>query len=135
MLLFHKDISKPEDHLSEITEDIVRVVNDQVKTIMKTNRITVKKNFNLNGNPVDKTYIFTTPSIGQENDTHLNYMGKQWFWDSCFHAIILAGFDQTAAMEELFALCAPQRKDGFIPHMIYWEVTVRFLPCGQKRQG
>ncbi len=45
----------------------------------------------------------------------------QWFWDSCFHAIAWAHFDVERAAEELRALLAWQRADGFIPHVIFWD--------------
>lgn len=45
----------------------------------------------------------------------------QWFWDSCFHAIILSRFDIATAKAELRSLACWQFKNGMIPHMIYWE--------------
>lgn len=45
----------------------------------------------------------------------------QWFWDSCFHAIILRHFNPELAKQELRALAARQFKNGMIPHMIYWD--------------
>jgi hypothetical protein len=44
----------------------------------------------------------------------------QWFWDSCFHAIVWARFDHERAAEELRALLTWQGHDGFIPHVIFW---------------
>ena len=37
----------------------------------------------------------------------------QWFWDSCFHAIVRAHFDVERAKEELRSPLAWQRDDGF----------------------
>lgn len=45
----------------------------------------------------------------------------QWFWDSCFHAIILNHFNPEAAKKEIFSLLAKQFDNGMIPHMIYWQ--------------
>lgn len=45
----------------------------------------------------------------------------QWFWDSCFHAIVMRHFDTTLAKRELLSLVSVQRKDGFLPHTIFWE--------------
>ncbi len=45
----------------------------------------------------------------------------QWFWDSCFHAIILSYFDTTDAKKELLSLTDKQFENGKIPHMIYWK--------------
>ncbi len=44
----------------------------------------------------------------------------QWFWDSCFHAIVLSHFDTNLARSELNTLMSVQRADGFIPHVIHW---------------
>lgn len=45
----------------------------------------------------------------------------QWFWDSCFHAIVLAQYDPDAAKAELRSLISKQFENGMLPHMIYWE--------------
>lgn len=60
-------------------------------------------------------YTFTTPS--KQYDP---YNGRQWFWDSCFHAYISADREPDIAKSELMALLAHQRQDGFIPHMNYF---------------
>jgi glycogen debranching enzyme len=44
----------------------------------------------------------------------------QWFWDSCFHAIVLSRFDLGRAMAELRTLLAAQQPDGFIGHITLW---------------
>lgn len=44
----------------------------------------------------------------------------QWFWDSCFHAIILSHFNTEDAKRELLSLVSKQFEDGLIPHIIYW---------------
>jgi glycogen debranching enzyme len=44
----------------------------------------------------------------------------QWFWDSCFHAIVLSHLDVGRAEAELDTLLASQAPDGFIPHMTFW---------------
>ena len=45
----------------------------------------------------------------------------QWFWDSCFHAIVWSRSDWRRAADELDALLAWQRPDGFIPHVVFWD--------------
>jgi glycogen debranching enzyme len=50
----------------------------------------------------------------------------QWFWDSCFHAIILSHYDMAAAEEELLSLFAAQSADGMMAHVIYWEKLEQF---------
>ena len=61
----------------------------------------------------------------------------QWFWDSCFHAIILRHFDTATAKQELLSLASKQFKNGMIPHMIYWEDPDKFsfplIPWGTHR--
>jgi hypothetical protein len=45
----------------------------------------------------------------------------QWFWDSCFQAIVWSRWDWRRAADELDALFAWQRADGFIPHVVFWD--------------
>lgn len=45
----------------------------------------------------------------------------QWFWDSCFHAIILSYWDPERAKQELKLLTKAQFKNGMIPHIAYWQ--------------
>jgi hypothetical protein len=45
----------------------------------------------------------------------------QWFWDSCFHAVVWARIDPERASDELRGLFAVQADDGFIPHVIFWD--------------
>lgn len=47
----------------------------------------------------------------------------QWFWDSCFHAIALSHIDIDLAKNEIRSLLKAQRKNGFMPHVIYWGAT------------
>ena len=46
----------------------------------------------------------------------------QWFWDSCFHAIALTHLDPEQAKAELTTLLSGAQPDGFIPHIIFWEM-------------
>jgi hypothetical protein len=57
-------------------------------------------------------YDFTCPAVG--------LYPHQWFWDSCFHAIVLSRFDVPRAEAELETVLAGQQPDGFIPHVTYW---------------
>ncbi len=61
-----------------------------------------------------KPYSFICPSL-------VGYP-FQWFWDSCFHAIALLHLDQDQAKAELTSLMSAAQPDGFIPHMIFWEM-------------
>jgi hypothetical protein len=44
----------------------------------------------------------------------------QWYWDSCFHAIVWRHLDPGRARTELRTLLSAGRLDGFIPHTVFW---------------
>ncbi|MCW3041169.1 MAG: hypothetical protein JWM31_3074 [Solirubrobacterales bacterium] len=44
----------------------------------------------------------------------------QWYWDSCFHAIVRSRYDPGRARAELLTLLAAMREDGFIGHTVLW---------------
>ncbi len=48
----------------------------------------------------------------------------QWFWDSCFSAIVWRRFDADRSRAELESLLAAQRPNGFIGHTIFWAERV-----------
>ncbi len=51
----------------------------------------------------------------------------QWFWDSCFHAVIYTRLDDLKyAKDEIRSLLASQWENGMIPHIIYWENSTKF---------
>ena len=54
----------------------------------------------------------------------------QWYWDSCFAAIVWRRFEPRRAQAELETLLAAQREDGFVGHTIFWErpVSLSRLP-------
>lgn len=58
------------------------------------------------------SYGFTCPSPPRYR--------HQWYWDSCFHAIVWRHFAPERAREELRTLLRGGRLDGFIPHTIFW---------------
>ncbi|HEX3507122.1 MAG TPA: trehalase family glycosidase [Candidatus Dormibacteraeota bacterium] len=45
----------------------------------------------------------------------------QWFWDSCFHAIVLSRIEPVRAESELTCLLANQQPDGLVPHVTFWQ--------------
>jgi hypothetical protein len=59
---------------------------------------------------------FTIPSLGRYR--------SQWFWDSCFHAIVWARIDRDRAADELRALMTRQQPDGLLPHVIFWDPSL-----------
>src|SRR6266446_8550537 len=63
-----------------------------------------------------RTYRFSIPA--QERYRF------QWFWDSCFHAIVWARLDVERACDELRGLLALQAPSGRIPHVVFWDETL-----------
>jgi glycogen debranching enzyme len=61
-----------------------------------------------------KSYSFVCPS--------LTGYPFQWFWDSCFHAIALLHLDVEQAKAEMNTLMSAALPDGFIPHIVFWEM-------------
>jgi hypothetical protein len=60
-----------------------------------------------------RRYRYTRPSPGR--------YPWQWYWDSCFAAIVWRRFEPARARAELESLLAAQRPDGFIGHTIFWD--------------
>ena len=48
----------------------------------------------------------------------------QWYWDSCFAAIVWRHIDPARARRELESLLAAQAPDGFIGHTIFWDTPL-----------
>ncbi len=61
-------------------------------------------------------YAYTRPSPGR--------YPWQWYWDSCFAAIVWRRFDPARSRAELGSLLAAQRDDGFVGHTIFWHRPV-----------
>jgi hypothetical protein len=64
-------------------------------------------------------YRYTRPSPGR--------YPWQWYWDSCFAAIVWRRFEPWRARAELESLLAAQRPDGFVGHTIFWDRPVSLL--------
>jgi Mannosylglycerate hydrolase MGH1-like glycoside hydrolase domain len=65
-----------------------------------------------------KRYSYTEPSPGR--------YPWQWYWDSCFAAIVWRRFDPARARAELESLLEAQRPDGFVGHTVFWRHPVSF---------
>jgi hypothetical protein len=63
------------------------------------------------GEQADRSYAFTSPSPHR--------YPWQWYWDSCFIAIVRSRWDPDRARRELSSLLAAS-EDGFIGHIIFW---------------
>jgi hypothetical protein len=67
-------------------------------------------------------YGYTSPSPGR--------YPWQWYWDSCFAAIVRRRFEPRRARTELESLLRSAREDGFIGHITFWSdpVSLTRLP-------
>jgi hypothetical protein len=63
------------------------------------------------GEQAGRRYAFTAPSPSR--------YPWQWYWDSCFIAIVRSRWDPERARAELRSLLAAS-EDGFIGHVIFW---------------
>ncbi len=61
-------------------------------------------------------YGYTAPAPGR--------YPWQWYWDSCFAAIVSRRFDPNRSRTELETLVAAARPDGFIGHTVFWGTPV-----------
>ena len=127
----------PKDYLLGINEShpIVQAVNDMTDGVLEGNRMTARVPVEVDGEMIEREFTFTTPSKIKEKDSHLDYAGKSWLWDSCFHAMILSEKEPEVAKQELRAVVSHQRKDGFIPHMNYWAGDGQIPPKWAAEKG
>jgi hypothetical protein len=58
-------------------------------------------------------FAYTSPSPG--------HYPWQWYWDSCFAAIVWRHIDPERSQRELTSLLNAQAPDGFIGHTIFWD--------------
>jgi hypothetical protein len=70
----------------------------------------------LEGDREGVPYAYTRPSPSR--------YPWQWFWDSCFAAIVWRRMERRRARGELESLLAAQHEDGFIGHTIFWDRPV-----------
>jgi hypothetical protein len=76
-------------------------------------RAVLEQNWREGRRPDGARYAFTCPSTPRYR--------HQWYWDSCFHAIVRSRWDPARAREELRTLLRAGRGDGFIPHTTFWD--------------
>ena len=59
----------------------------------------------------------------------------QWYWDSCFAAIVWRRFDPSRSRAELETLLRACRPDGFVGHVIFWDhpISLPAQPLLQRR--
>jgi hypothetical protein len=88
--------------------------DDELKTIRTICESTLAANWRKGSRARDgERFAYTCPSPG-----HYPY---QWYWDSCFTAIVWRRFDPDRSRQELESLLVAQRDDGFIGHTIFWD--------------
>ena len=76
---------------------------------------TLRRNWT-EGSGHGRRFAYTRPSPGR--------YPWQWYWDSCFAAIVWRRFEPSRSRAELETLLEAQRPDGFIGHTIFWERPV-----------
>lgn len=76
-------------------------------------RALLDRNWREGTHPALGEYGFTVPATPRYR--------HQWYWDSCFHAIVWTHFDPARARRELRTLLSAGRDDGFIPHTTFWD--------------
>jgi hypothetical protein len=90
------------------------MADDELATIRDICQSTLATNWREGSRSSDGAqFAYTRPSPG-----HYPY---QWYWDSCFTAIVWRRFDADRSRRELESLLAAQREDGFIGHTIFWD--------------
>jgi hypothetical protein len=87
---------------------------ERKRVFEETERV-LRRNW-VSGNRDGTAFGYTEPSPGR--------YPWQWYWDSCFAAIVRRRFDPGRARAELESLLGAQRPDGFIGHTIFWSRPV-----------
>jgi Mannosylglycerate hydrolase MGH1-like glycoside hydrolase domain len=85
------------------------------ETVLAESERVLRQNW-ISGSRGDVRFEYTQPSPGR--------YPWQWYWDSCFAAIVWRRFEPQRARAELESLLAAQRPDGFIGHTIFWRRPV-----------
>jgi glycogen debranching enzyme len=85
-------------------------LQEKAFSLLKNN---IKKGYSKN---LKRDYFYLSP-----DSVHFH----QWFWDSCFHIIVMSKFDPETAKKEFETLTSVQQEDGFIPHIIFWKWRLR----------
>jgi hypothetical protein len=84
-------------------------------SVVETTERVLRQNW-LEGDRGPTHYAYTRPS-----PTRYPW---QWYWDSCFAAIVWRRFDRARSRRELESLLAAQRENGFVGHTIFWHQPV-----------
>ena len=76
----------------------------------------LRQNWREGAMPAGTPFAYTAPSPG--------HYPWQFYWDSCFTAIVWRHFDPERSRRELESLLSAQRPDGFIGHTIFWDLPL-----------
>jgi len=88
-----------------------RELSDRIRELMLAN---VKDGYS---SLLGQSYTYVAPALDR-------YM-FQWFWDTCFHVVILARLGEyELAKSNLRSLFEMQEADGFVGHMIFWNRVI-----------
>ena len=94
------------------------LAEDRAAAILESCESTLRLNWREGTRRSDgRPFAYTCPSPG--------HYPWQWYWDSCFTAIVWRHFEPDRARRELESLLAAQRTDGFIGHTIFWDTPLR----------
>jgi hypothetical protein len=89
-------------------------MNDAQRALAESERV-LRQNWR-EGAAEGVPYAYTEPSPGR--------YPWQWYWDSCFAAIVNRRFEPSRSRAELESLLSAQRPDGFVGHTIFWHRPV-----------
>jgi hypothetical protein len=90
-------------------------VSEAARAVVAEARRVLRQNWH-EGEWQGRHFAYTEPSPGR--------YPWQWYWDSCFAAIVRGRYDRERARAELESLLAVQRPDGFVGHTIFWRRPV-----------
>jgi hypothetical protein len=94
------------------------VDREQRERLRRSAHALLEENWREGVHPRGGEYGFTCPATPRYR--------HQWYWDSCFHAIVWSHFDPARARRELRTLLNAGRGDGFIPHTAFWDAPARW---------
>ena len=87
-------------------EEKLKSIKEKAFNILEGN---IKKGYSRG---LKKKYFYISP-----DRVHFH----QWFWDSCFHIIVMSNKYPECAKRELETLLSVEQENGFIPHIIFWK--------------
>lgn len=110
------ELRTPDFKKSLVKSGKIRIIykmknlKEQASSLLKNN---IKKGYSKN---FKRDFFYLSP-----DSVHFH----QWFWDSCFHIIVMSKLEPEIAKKEFETLISVQQKDGFIPHIIFWKWRLR----------